>query len=178
MTEADLIRLVPMRSEHLDTTYIWLTQFHELRERIDCLAAPTREGNIGYWTKRWVDPKTMNFSIIHDRYGHVGNCGLSDLDLIRRKAQLWVYLGKCQDKGIGKIAVLKLLQNAFEEQNLIRIYLRVLIDNKRAIDFYRMLGFIEEGYMRCDTFRDGSSVDALLFSMLATEYKNSSSTCF
>lgn len=48
-------------------------------------------------------------------------------------------------QGLGKDAILTLLQYGFETLNLSRIYLRVLSTNHTAINCYRKCGFRKEG---------------------------------
>ncbi len=166
------VQLVRLADEHLDATCRWLAESAELRARIDCLTPPTPEGNVTCWQRRWADPGREDYAIVHPQHGHVGNCGLEAIDLARRKAQLWIYLANHTGEGLGRQAVRALLQRGFAGLGLRRIELRVLADNAPAIALYRALGFVEEGRARCHTLRDGECVDALLFSMLAPEYRS------
>ncbi len=101
---------------------------------------------------------------------HVGNCGLSDIDRRRRKAQLWIYLGESTGRGIGTLAIRHLLRRGFEELEVNRVYLRVLTNNRGAINFYLALGFTQEGVWREDTVQNTRFVDSVWFSMLEREY--------
>ena len=170
MAAVEDIRLVRMNVEHLESTYIWLHSSPKLRQQIDCLQPPTVEGNIQYWKRRWEDPAREDYAIIQAGTLHVGNCGLSDIDRKRKKAQLWIYLGASYGHGIGTLATRQLLRRAFEELDMNRIYLRVLANNCDAINFYRSLGFKQEGVCREDTVQEGGFVDSVWFSMLRQEY--------
>jgi RimJ/RimL family protein N-acetyltransferase len=167
-TSVALIRHGP---QHLEATCRWLTIDSGLREQIDSLAAPTSEQeNEAYWHSKWADKSREDYAIVVDNARHVGNCGLSDIDLKRLKAQLWIYVAEDRGKGAGKSAVRRLLARAFNGLNLERVYLRVLATNPQACAFYRKQGFVEEGRARHDTRLDGKFVDAYLFSMLASEF--------
>lgn len=168
------IRLVRMADKHLSATHRWLSESGELRRQVDCLSAPTPEGNLEYWHAKWSDKTREDFAIVNADGDHVGNCGLCDIDSQRRKAQLWIYLGGHYGAGYGTVAVRKLLAHAFFELKLNRIYLRIVATNRRAEKFYAELGFVREGALRQDTLFEGKYVDSVLMSLLASEYFSAS----
>jgi RimJ/RimL family protein N-acetyltransferase len=161
--------LVPMGEEHLDQTLEWLAD-PELRAQIDSLSEPDPAGHGSYWRGKWADPQRRDFAILSPARIHVGNCGLCDIDTRRRKAELWIYLGGQRARGTGSRALSELLQVAFSELELNRVYLRVVADNPRALAFYGGLGFTREGCLRQDTFREGRFVDSIVMSILVDEH--------
>jgi len=46
----------------------------------------------------------------------------------------------------------------------------VEIDNERAIKSYERIGYVEEGILRQDRYRDGRFVDRLRMSILKSEF--------
>jgi len=170
-----MVKLVRFGEEHLEMTRRWLTSSAGLREQIDCLSPPTPLENETYWRAKWQDSTREDYAIVDEAANHVGNCGLCEIDRKRKKAQLWIYLGDFQGRGIGRRAVCALLSRAFEELTLERIYLRVLATNPRAYAFYKTLGFVEEGRLRHDTVQNCKFVDSYLLSMLSGEFKKSES---
>lgn len=165
-----------MNEEHLENTFHWLVQSAALRQQVDCLTPPQdRETNARYWQSHWSQVDREDYAImIHEPSSsarHLGNCGLCNLDMERRKGQLWIYLGhNHQGQGVGTIATRYLIARGFEALRLNRIYLRVVDHNTQAIRFYRKLGFIEEGILRHDTHIHTRPVDIILFAMLAENY--------
>jgi diamine N-acetyltransferase len=157
----------------MELTWRWLTMSAQLREQIDCIAAPSRSENEAYWRAKLQDKSREDYAITDDSLDHIGNCGISEIDARRKKAQMWIYLGEHQGRGLGKQAVHALLSRAFEELRLERIYLRVLVTNRHAYRFYKALGFVEEGCMRHDTVHEEEYVDSVLLSMLSAEFKTS-----
>jgi RimJ/RimL family protein N-acetyltransferase len=168
-----MVKLVRFAEAHMELTWRWLTMSPQLREQIDCIAAPSRSENEAYWRAKLKDETREDYAITDDSLDHIGNCGLSEIDAKRKKAQLWIYIGQHQGRGHGKEAVRALLSRAFEELRLERIYLRVLVSNPRAYRFYKALGFVEEGCMRHDTVHEEEYVDSVLLSMLSAEFKAS-----
>jgi RimJ/RimL family protein N-acetyltransferase len=63
-----------------------------------------------------------------------------------------------------------LAKHCFETLNLQRVFLRVYADNLRAQRAYQKAGFIEEGRLRQAVFKRGAYQDAILMSVLRTEW--------
>lgn len=170
---SQIVSLVRMDDSHLANTCRWLRDSPGLREQVDCLDAPSEEGNRTYWHSKWQDSRREDYAIVTTAdHIHIGNCGLSDIDPLRQKAQLWIYLGEVFGQGAGTITVTQLLDRGFGSLNLERIYLRVVASNQRALHFYKKLGFIEEGRFRRDTLVDGRPMDAICMAVLKTEYQS------
>lgn len=55
-----------------------------------------------------------------------------------------------------------MIQYAFEELKLHRLYLRVFADNAQAISSYEKAGFIKEAYLKDDVCIDGQYRDIVL----------------
>lgn len=164
--EAVLQRMAPV---HLLQTQCWL-QDEKLRGQIDCLTPPTEEKNKQYWESCWRDTTREDYAILDDSGQHIGNCGLCSIDKKRKKCEIWIYIGTEQGKGLGSVAVRKLIDRAFDELSLERVYLRVLSTNTLAARFYEKLGFVYEGRWRGDTIRGQERIDSLWYSMLRDEW--------
>lgn len=168
------IRLEPMGVEHLEATCRWLGDA-DLRRQIDSGGGPpTPDGNAAYWRANWANPARRDFAIVDAGGEHLGNCGLVGVDLHRRKAELWIYLGGGYGGGVGSAAVRQLLAHAFGDLGLHRVFLRVVSDNPRAVGFYQRLGFVVEGRTREDSRRGDAFVDSIWLGMLESEHTASS----
>jgi RimJ/RimL family protein N-acetyltransferase len=66
----------------------------------------------------------------------------------------------------------EMLSWGFNYLKLNKIWLRVEVDNEKAINSYRKMGYVEEGLLRQDRFRNGKFVDRLRMSILKDEYFN------
>lgn len=173
-TNVGPVTLAPFAEEHSDATFNWLVSDTLLRSQIDSLSPPeTRDENRAYWRRRRDDARRADFAILHAGR-HIGNCGLSDIDRSRGKAQMWIYVALDRGSGVGEKAARTLLAHAFDEMRLQRVYLRVLASNPQALRFYARLGFRQEGLFRRDTIQKGVSIDAHALALLAEEYSAAS----
>ena len=80
----------------------------------------------------------------------VGSVYLRDIDKKHQKAEFGIFIGEelKQGHGIGQEAGKQILKYAFDELNLNRVFLRVLAENEHAINCYKKIGFVQEGYAR------------------------------
>lgn len=67
-----------------------------------------------------------------------------------------------QNMGVGKKLMEALVDLADNWLNISKIQLTVFTDNVVAISLYKKFGFVEEGIMKYDTFKNGKYADALL----------------
>lgn len=118
-----------------------------------------------------VDGRDIHYSITDETDEYLGTISLKSVDLIAKKAEYAISLKKCAwGKGIAFQATLEILQRAFEEFGLERIYLNVLSDNQRAIRLYEKCGFIYEGEFRKHLFLRGEYKSLKWYGMLKEEY--------
>jgi len=103
----------------------------------------------------------------------IGNVGFFNLNQHDRSAEIGIFIGekKYWDQGYGIAAMQLMLKHGFEDLNLNRIYLTVYDTNPRAIRAYEKAGFILEGCLRQERFLEGRYVDALLMSVILSEWK-------
>jgi putative acetyltransferase len=71
-----------------------------------------------------------------------------------------------QGRGIGAALLATLVDMADNWLDIRRLDLTVYIDNERAIALYERLGFVREGTLRADSYRDGRYVDVLVMARL------------
>jgi RimJ/RimL family protein N-acetyltransferase len=103
----------------------------------------------------------------------VGELTLHRIDWFNRSAGFGIYISKeHQGKGYGTEASRLLINHAFKTLNLNRLWLRVLKTNDNARLLHKRLGFVEEGVMRKDIFRDGKYIDTIMMGLLQDEWKD------
>ncbi len=101
----------------------------------------------------------------------IGTCKLLNLNFIDRNGELQIRIGDRhnQSKGYGQQAIKLLVDFAFKDLNLTRIYLFVFDDNTRAIKAYQKIGFIEEGILRKHAHIDGKYRNVIIMGLLREE---------
>ena len=104
---------------------------------------------------------------------HIGNVGLHAIDWKNRSAELGIVIGEKSTwgQGYGTDAVRTMLNLAFREMNLHRVFLRVDADNARGIRCYEKVGFQREGTLREVGFRESEYFDQHIMSILESEFE-------
>ncbi|OUR85803.1 GNAT family N-acetyltransferase [Marinomonas sp. 42_23_T18] len=74
-------------------------------------------------------------------------------------------------KGIGKAMLIKMLDQADNWLNLVRVELEVHADNEIAIVLYQKLGFEVEGEKRFSIFKDGKLSSLLLMARIRPDFR-------
>lgn len=103
----------------------------------------------------------------------IGVTSLINIDYVNQNAECIIDIGDKDywSKGFGREAFILLVDFAFKELNLHKIYLRVFSFNERAIKLYRNLGFDEEGKLKEQLYRDGNWHDIIFMGLLKRNYK-------
>jgi ribosomal-protein-alanine N-acetyltransferase len=102
----------------------------------------------------------------------IGFAGLYDIHLTARKASFRILIGETDHwkKGFGTEVTEMLTFYGFDRLNLNRISLGVTADNVGAVRAYEKAGFVVEGTLRKDLYRNGRWYDSILMAILREEY--------
>ena len=102
----------------------------------------------------------------------IGIAGLHGINPVARSAELRILIGEKRwwGKGHGTEATQLLLAWAFEVLNLHKVWLGVNAAQTNAVRVYEKVGFVREGTLRDEIWRNGRYYDAVRMSILATEY--------
>jgi RimJ/RimL family protein N-acetyltransferase len=102
----------------------------------------------------------------------IGVIALMNISDANTSADLSIIVGHPEDRrmGYGAEAIEGILNYAFDELGLTRVGLSVFAFNEEAISTYEKLGFEEEGRLRRAIKRDGDFHDAILMSVLESEW--------
>lgn len=97
---------------------------------------------------------------------------MKNIDRLNKHAELGIAIGNKEywGKGFGIAAMKEMLFYGFNVLQLNKIWLRVEIDNVKAIKSYKSIGYVEEGIFRQDRLRNGEFVDRLRMSILKDEF--------
>lgn len=94
----------------------------------------------------------------------------------RRRHTAWFGLAVHADmhsRGIGTALMNELIHQADNWLNIMKVELGVFADNKRAIALYERFGFVEEGRLIDDIFKNGRYCDTILMARFHPEHKTS-----
>ncbi len=104
----------------------------------------------------------------------VGSIDLREVDHINGGAGLGIVIGDPGDtsQGYGSAAISLLLDFAFDELRLRRVWLDVYDDNVGARRVYERLGFVHEATFRRGLFRRGAFIDVHRLAILLEEWQS------
>jgi diamine N-acetyltransferase len=166
------VYLRALESEDLDRTHKW----HNDPELYQTLVGPFRYVSRAS-EEEWLNSmqkyscRQVNLAIcLTSGEEHIGNVYLRDIDWISRHGELHTFIADSahQSKGYGQAAIRLLITYAFEQLGLLRLYLFVLDENKRAIRAYEKCGFVAEGKLRRHAFKGGKYSDVVVMGICAT----------
>lgn len=123
-------------------------------------------------------PESYSFAIeTLDEPRYIGGCGLNKVDWKNRVAQVGIFIGLelFRGQGYGTDAMNLLLRFIFDQMNMNKVKLEVFSFNARAIKSYEKCGFIKEGVMRRELFRDGKYHDIVTMGVLREEWEKAQS---
>jgi RimJ/RimL family protein N-acetyltransferase len=163
----ELVILRALEAEDLDRCYRWMNDpeiARTLKHRYPVAFEKEAE-----WLRRAIDPPASerHFAIERrDNRTHIGNASIHDIDWVSRRALLGLFIGEATawNRGYGTDAIRTVVRFAFEEMNLQKIRINVFSDNERAKHVLLANGFIEEGKLAREFYREGSLHDVVILS--------------
>jgi len=98
---------------------------------------------------------------------HIGNASIHDIEWISRTAAFGLFIGEpsAWNRGFGSDAIGTLVRFAFEEMNLRKLRINVFDYNERAKHVLETHGFVQEGQLRNEFYREGSYHDLMILSV-------------
>ena len=136
------VELVPFDKRFFEKSRSWLED-EEVNHLTDTGELPSEPDRM-----RWFEslPSRMDYLILGVACEEepIGACGLKNIQ--GSKAEYWGYIGEKNywGKGFGS-SMLKGVEQKAKELNLNELYLKVLVENDRAIGLYRKNGYLETG---------------------------------
>lgn len=129
-------------------------------------------------TKQWLTAVSKNPSrkdfIVVDKESDIpiGYAGLLNIDLKTLKAESYLGLGEkeFQGLGLGNEIRLTLLDYAFGDLGLNKVYSYVWDKNEKMVELNKKCGFIIEGLLRDDIFSHGELRNRYIMGILKTDY--------
>jgi RimJ/RimL family protein N-acetyltransferase len=171
--KGELVRLAPINKDSIPTYLSWFRDY-EVQRWVLSVMPLTAEAETAWYDETVESKNVFPFEIHTLEDDHlIGSCSIFDIDTRNRSAELGIVIGEKDywGKGYGSDAVRTLLNFAFGEVNLNRVYLRVFAYNQRAIRSYKKCGFQHEGTARQAQFREGRYHDVHLMAILFEEWQ-------
>lgn len=126
------------------------------------------------WFAKVKDLKSRLDAVITCNDAAIGLIGLLNIDDKNKKAEFYICIGEESARGCGiaKKASVLLLDYAFNELRLNRIYLYTEQENVSAQKLFEKLGFKKEGLIEQDLIYNGRFVNRYMYGLLEEAYKN------
>jgi RimJ/RimL family protein N-acetyltransferase len=98
---------------------------------------------------------------------HIGNASIHDIEWVSRTAAFGLFIGEpsAWNRGFGSDAIRTLARFAFEEMNLRKLRINVFDYNDRAKHVLETHGFVQEGRLRQEFYREGTYHDIVILSI-------------
>jgi RimJ/RimL family protein N-acetyltransferase len=175
--DRSLVELRPLSHDDVDDILSWVND-------------PAIVGNLATFSGKpltradeeaWVDGVTASdtdrvFSVVAADDGrYLGQVGLHQIFWRSRVGRLSAIIARREEmgRGFGTAALARLLDVAFEQEKLHKVWLMVFHHNERSRRTYERLGFVTEGRLREEYFHEGGWHDMIRMSLLAREWTRS-----
>lgn len=119
------------------------------------------------------NPHEVELAVMdRDDDAFIGTTGLHGINWVARTGEFRILLGEKAywGKGAGTEVCLLMCAYGFEVLNLNKVWLGVTSDNIGALRSYEKSGFVKEGALRQEVYRNSTFYDAIRMSLLRTEY--------
>lgn len=106
-----------------------------------------------------------------DRF--IGTTGLYSINWIMRSAEFRIFIGDktAWNRGVGTESTRLMVAYGFDKLNLNRIWLGVNAENLGAVRAYDKAGFVKEGVLREEQYRNCQYYDVIRMSILRRDYE-------
>lgn len=168
----DKVRLIPLEKEHVETVKKWRND-EEIRKYFFNYHFINQVQQEEWFERYCKDNKQIIFAIIESESNNfIGTIGLSNIDHFNQRAELGTLIGNNNywGKGFATKASLIVLNYAFNNMNLNKIYCQILDSNTGSIKKNEKVGFKIEGRLKDHAFNDGAFHDVILMGILREDF--------
>jgi RimJ/RimL family protein N-acetyltransferase len=174
-----LVRLRPLDERDVDDILGWVNDPEIIGNLAAFAGKPlTREDELQYVRRMQSSREDRVFTITTPEGRYLGQIGLHQIFRRSAVARLSVIVASRKDmgQGVGSAAIASLLDIAFGEEKLHKVWLMCFARNERARRTYARVGFVEEGVLREEYFHEGAWHDMVRMGMLAREWAGPASS--
>lgn len=168
MIAGEHVILRAFEREDAERCYRWMNDpniVRTLRSRY-----PMTFSNEVEWLERAMQPGTgeRHFAIERkDDRAHIGNASIEEIDWVSRTAWFGLFIGEpaAWNRGFGSDAIHTLVRFAFDDMNLQKLRINVFDYNERAKHVLQSRGFVQEGKLVRDFYREETWHDIVILSI-------------
>lgn len=171
-----LVKLRPVDETDVDDILTWVNDRSVVGNLATFAGKPlSREDELAWVRKMRTSTDDRVFTVTAaDTGDYLGQVGLHQIfwrskvargaAIIARKDQM--------GRGYGSAAIASLMDIAFGELGLHKVWLMVFSTNERSRRTWKRLGFVEEGTLRDEYFHEGAWHDMIRMSLLEHEWRD------
>lgn len=153
----------------------WMHDIEISQHFRDDMLSKTKEDVLEFIRRADIVPRNgtnLHYAVVGEKDEYLGTISLKAINWRDRNAEYAISLRRiAQGKGVGYTATVKILDIAFNELGLEKIYLNVLSGNSRAIRLYEKCGFILEGEFRNHLYLREQYQNLRWYGMLREDYE-------
>lgn len=170
-----LVSLRPVEEIDVDNILAWVNDKSVVGNLAAFAGKPlTREDELSWVRKVRTSTDERVFTVMDAREGrYLGQVGLHQIFWRSRVARAAAIIASKDDhgRGFGSAAIAALLDQAFHQLELHKVWLMVFRTNERSLRTWRRLGFVDEGVLRDEYFHEGAWHDMVRLGMLRHEWR-------
>ena len=172
MFQGSLVRLRAFESDDLNANHTFVNDYDTLRSMLSGIPFPASLSDEQQWLSHQTSYTRGEYQFaVENLAGElVGRCGVIHLDWKNRVGEVAIMIGApYRGRGYGREAMALLCRFCFREMNLHRLKVSVFAFNEAAIRCYEANGFVREGLLRQEIFRDGAYRDVVIMGLMEGE---------
>ncbi|MDD2533740.1 MAG: GNAT family protein [Eubacteriales bacterium] len=180
--ELEITEKLPLAGKRLHLTAFSSQDIHDLlpffqdisvlRYYLPTTVRPMNEPQLRLMLQEWDDGDTNYVFALRHENKICGLVNLDGLDLANGHAEIGVAITNqlLRGQGLAEEGLRLLIEFAFGELNLNRIWCRIIRGNEPSVKLFSKVGFTQEGVLRRHVRRSGEFRDMLIFGLLRDEY--------
>lgn len=176
MLQGEKIRLRRLESKDIDDIMQWVNDPEVTKWLLSFVWPASRE-----YEEEWLarasradDPSNQVLAVETKDGTCIGQVGLHGIDYISGVAELGIVIGRKDywGQGYGTDALRTLIQFAFSQLRLRKVFLKYLGNNERAKRCYLGLGFKEVGRLKSHQLQGGEFFDMVYMELFPEDFQN------
>ncbi len=167
------IAFLPLNSEHVKLYAIWRNRPNVRVFGRSVLPKTVEEIKRLFESSTREMPDSVDFELWHKKdQKAIGDAGVFNINWFNRSAKMGLIIGEPDYWGqhIGSEATQLLVNYAFNELNINKLYCEIISPNTGSIRCAENNGFTREAILKNDVFIDGEYKDTYLYSLLREEW--------